>query len=193
MNEYNKEKYRQAVSELIPWMKQRIGESDDVKIRVRIEDIKNEMGHEFLDKTDSAIFKDLRYILFDEGLFVTKGRHKDGSALLIFRIVSQRDRPPRDPGEGDIETVPGISEIGDMPYSENFDIEEIAKIAEENKDIILKVEPINEDSLDVYINLDAEKQRLVDGIVDMFNRFHATSVDLDYKQDGVRILGFQWD
>ena len=39
----------------------------------------------------------------------------------------------------------------------------------------------------------ADKERIKDGMVSMFNNFNAQSIDLDYERKNVRIFTFMWD
>ena len=99
--------------------------------------------------------------------------------------------------------VQGIRSVKNIEDFSGFDSEQVVRTIEENKDIILKVEPYKphdsfEDAIDVYLNLKAEKTRLVDGILNIFNKFEATSVNLEYNKTrgtthGIRILRFWWD
>lgn len=87
--------------------------------------------------------------------------------------------------------VPGIDEIKKMESLGDFDVDKIVEVIESNKDIIRRVEP-GEYSISIYLNLRATKDKLVGGMVDMFGKFGAHSVDLDYDK-GIRILKFWWD
>lgn len=48
-------------------------------------------------------------------------------------------------------------------------------------------------SMKVYLNMVADKERIKDGMVSMFNNFNAQSIDLDYERKNVRIFTFMWD
>ena len=39
----------------------------------------------------------------------------------------------------------------------------------------------------------ADKERIKDGMVSMFNNFNAQSIDLDYERKNARIFTFMWD
>lgn len=48
-------------------------------------------------------------------------------------------------------------------------------------------------SMKVYLNMVADKERIKDGMVSMFNNFNAQSIDLDYERKNARIFTFMWD
>ncbi len=72
------------------------------------------------------------------------------------------------------KSVRGIERIRDMESYGNFDTDKIVDVVIANKDIIRKVET-GEGRIDVYLNLRANKQRLVDGMVEIFKKFNAYS------------------
>lgn len=189
--EYKKEDYIQAISGLIPWIKEKISGSTDGTIGVRIEDIKKDMGHEFANKAFNDIFKGLRHALFYEDIIVTKGRHKDGAMILLFRTRIEQDKPPTSPMDEEEESVPGINEIRESEDFNDFESKKIVEIVEANKNIIKKVESIARNSIDIYLNLGTNRQDLVKGIIDMINEFGATSVEYEERR-GEMILGFAW-
>ncbi len=92
------------------------------------------------------------------------------------------------------KSVKGIGRIKKMESLGDFDVDKIADAIDANKDIIRRVEPgeSGEYSISIYLNLRATKDKLVCGVADLFKRFDACSVDLDYDK-GVRILKFWWD
>lgn len=192
--EYKKEDYIQAISGLIPWIKENISGSTDGTIRVRMEDIKKDMGPEFANKAFNDIFKGLRHALFYEDIIVTKGRQKiDGGMILLFRTKIEQDKPPTNPmDEEEEESVPGINEIKESEDFNDFEPKKIVEIVEANKNIIKKVESIARNSIDIYLNLGINRQDLVKGIIDMINNFGATSVEYEERR-GEMILGFAWD
>lgn len=90
------------------------------------------------------------------------------------------------------KSVLGIGKIRKMESLGDFDVDKIVEVINTNKDIIRKVESDCEDSISVYLNLRATKDKLVSGMIDIFGKFNAHSVDLHYDK-GVRILKFWWD
>lgn len=97
--------------------------------------------------------------------------------------------------------VQGIEEIECIERLGGFDVGDIVKTIELHKDAILKVERIDvistsrptvDYAIKVCINLKADKKKLIDAITDMFNKFKATSVDLDSEKNG-KTLTFWWD
>jgi hypothetical protein len=96
-----------------------------------------------------------------------------------------------------IRPVPGIDKVEKMESSGNFEVEKVIEVISDNKDIINNVEAGDSDAGDysISVNLNiggVSKVRLVDGVVDMFNRFNQSSVDL-IADNGVRTLKFWWD
>lgn len=89
------------------------------------------------------------------------------------------------------KSVRGIDNVRKMESSGDFDADKIVDAVIANKDVIRKVE-ISENHIDVYLNLRASKQRLVDGIAEMYKKFDACTVDLEYDK-GIRVLKFWWD
>jgi len=89
------------------------------------------------------------------------------------------------------KSVHGIESVKDMESSGNFDADKIVEVLITNKDIIRKVET-GKDHIDVYLNLRASRQRLVDGIAEMYKKFDACTVDLECDK-GIRVLSFWWD
>lgn len=87
-------KYAQAIASQVQWFKDRIKENADGKIRARAKDIAGAMGPEFKKKTDKAIYWGLKFVLFHEGIVVTTGKAKDGSALLVMRFATPEDKLP---------------------------------------------------------------------------------------------------
>ena len=90
------------------------------------------------------------------------------------------------------KSVLGIGKIRKMESSGDFEVEKVVEVINANKDIIRKVESDGEDSISIYLNLRATKDKLVGGIVEMYDKFNARSVDLHYDK-GIRILKFWWD
>ena len=87
-------KYAQSIANDVPWLKDKIEESPDKKIRVKSKDIANAMGPEFAKKSDTAIYWGLKFVLFHEGIVVDTGTAKDKSKLLVMRTATPEDKLP---------------------------------------------------------------------------------------------------
>ena len=103
-------KYAVGIQKTIPWIREQIAEAPDGIIRVKNEDIRNEMGGEFVKKNDSSVYWGLKYVLFQEGIVVDTGTKKTDEKLLIMRIANDDDHLPAslakylEPSEEDDET-----------------------------------------------------------------------------------------
>lgn len=87
-------KYAVAIQKSIPWIKEEIGKAKDGLIRVKNEDIRKEMGGEFVKKNDTSVYWGLKYVLFQEGIVVETGTKNTGEKLLIMRNADDEDRLP---------------------------------------------------------------------------------------------------
>jgi hypothetical protein len=87
-------KYAQAIAKDVMWLKEQITESPDKKIRLKVRDIANAMGGEFVKKSDTAIYWGLKFVLFHEGIVVDTGTAKDKSKLLVMRTATPEDKLP---------------------------------------------------------------------------------------------------
>jgi hypothetical protein len=106
-------KYSVGIKKSVPWIKQEIENSAEKKIFIKSNEIKKEMGGEFVKKNDTSIYWGLKYALFQEGVVVGQGTHKDNGRLLVFRLANDSDRLPpslskyletdEEPGPIDIE------------------------------------------------------------------------------------------
>lgn len=94
-------KYAKAIAPHVQWFKDSIDESSDKAILVKVADIKNELGGEFVKKNDVSIYWALKYVLFSEGIVVDTSTHEDGGKLLAMRHGTEDDRLP-----------PSLSNIG---------------------------------------------------------------------------------
>lgn len=72
------------------------GDIEDIgEIRVKAKDIIKEMGREFERKNPSSLIYGIRYVLFQEDIFLVKEMvHKDGSAIYVLRDVRSGDKLP---------------------------------------------------------------------------------------------------
>lgn len=87
-------KYAIAIQKNIPWIKEQIKKSKDGFIRVKNEDIRKEMGGEFVKKNETSVYWGLKYVLFQEGVVVESGTKDTGEKLLIMRLADNEDRLP---------------------------------------------------------------------------------------------------
>jgi hypothetical protein len=92
-------------------------------IRVKNEDIKKEMGSEFAKKHGTSIYWGLKYVLFQEGIWVTTGKHNDGSDVLVMRSTVPEDKLPDSLTKGDKEKEgeEEVEEEGPLPEDEKED------------------------------------------------------------------------
>jgi hypothetical protein len=87
-------KYAQAVAKDVAWLQEQIAESPDKKIRIKVRDMANAMGGDFVKKSDTAIYWGLKFVLFHEGIVVDTGTAKDKSKLLVMRTATPEDKLP---------------------------------------------------------------------------------------------------
>jgi hypothetical protein len=87
-------KYAQAIAPNVRWLLDRIRESPDGKIRVKVKDIAKVMGTDFEKKSDTAIYWGLKFVLFHEGIVVDTGTAKDKGKLLVMRQAAPDDKLP---------------------------------------------------------------------------------------------------
>lgn len=85
-------KYRIAAQKIVPFLKENI-ESKET-IRMKTEDLKKEMGSDFAKKHPTSMYWGLKYALFQEGIWVITGKHKDGSEMLVMRGATPEDKLP---------------------------------------------------------------------------------------------------
>lgn len=87
-------KYAQAIAPHVRWLLDRIKDSPDKKIRIKVRDIAKVMGPEFDKKSDTAIYWGLKFVLYHEGIVVDTGTAKDKSKLLVMREATEKDVLP---------------------------------------------------------------------------------------------------
>lgn len=85
-------KYRVTIQKIVPFLKENIEKKET--IRLRVDDIKKEMGNDFAKKHATSIYWGLKYSLFQEGIWVTTGKHNDGSEMLVMRTATSEDKLP---------------------------------------------------------------------------------------------------
>ena len=87
-------KYAIAIQSQLAWIEEQIANSPDGVIRIKNEDIRKEMGGEFVKKADGSVYWALKYVLFQEGIVVDTGTHSNGSKLLLMREANDDDVLP---------------------------------------------------------------------------------------------------
>lgn len=113
-------KYKVAIQKIAPFLKENIEKKET--IRVKTDDLKKEMGGEFATKHATSVYWGLKYTLFNEGIWVTTGKHTDGSDVLVMREATPDDKLPDsltkggvkgdsgNGGDGGEEDLPDIDE-----------------------------------------------------------------------------------
>jgi hypothetical protein len=116
-------KYRLAIQKIVPFLKESIEANGT--IRAKTEDIKKEMGGEFAKRHGTSIYWGLKYSLFHEGIWVTTGKHNDGSEVLVMRDATPEDKLPdsllkgSEGDEGGEKDLPDIDTDKDITDDEN--------------------------------------------------------------------------
>lgn len=86
-------KYAKAVKSIVPWLDEKIADSPDGTIRVRIKDIAKEIGLE--SRTEYAIYWGLRFALFkNHNIYSDMKSDSQGNKILVMRIKREDDRLP---------------------------------------------------------------------------------------------------
>lgn len=116
-------KYRLAIHKIAPFLKENIEAKET--IRVKTDDLKKEMGGEFATKHATSIYWGLKYTLFNEGIWVTTGKHTDGSDVLVMRSATPEDKLPDsltkggEKGDNDKESEKDEDTLPDIDEDEN--------------------------------------------------------------------------
>ena len=118
-------KYKLAIQKIVPFLKENIEKKET--IRLKSEDIKKEMGGEFAKRHATSIYWGLKYALFQEGIWVTTGKHTDGSDVLVLRDATSEDKLPdsltkggeKGEKEGDEGPLPEDEDEGPLHEDEN--------------------------------------------------------------------------
>lgn len=85
-------KYRAAIANTVPWFKEQINKRET--IRVKLSEIKKEMGREFESKADVSVEWGLKYVLFHEGIWITHGKTVKDENILLMRNSTSKDKLP---------------------------------------------------------------------------------------------------
>ncbi len=86
------EKYEIAVEKHLEWIKKSIESSKDGTIRMKITDFAKELGPDFVKKSPVVIQRNLKSVLFNNGIIIESGLHRDGEKLLIMRFATKADK-----------------------------------------------------------------------------------------------------
>lgn len=105
-------KYRIGLESHIQWFKDEIGKSKDGSIRVKNADILKNIGSG-VGRNPTSIYWAVKYVLFQEGMWVSQGKHKSGDDLLVVRMATKDDKLPPSLAEK-IETGKEVEKEVDM-------------------------------------------------------------------------------
>lgn len=84
--------YEIALKNIIPLLKDEIEKRET--IRVKAKDIHKEMGRKFEMKQPTSLLWGIRYVMFKEDIFLSMGKHQDGSDIYVLRKVTTGDKLP---------------------------------------------------------------------------------------------------
>lgn len=115
-------KYKVAVQKILPFLKDSI--QDKGTIRVKTEDIKKELGGDFANKHATSMYWGLKYVLFQEGVWVSTGQHTDGSDVLIMRSATEKDVLPDSLTKQDKEGADVNTEVYEKEADNGGEVEE---------------------------------------------------------------------
>lgn len=85
-------KYAFAIQDHMTWIKKSIGESKDGCVRMKVKDLAKELGFE--TNNEMYIYQALKYVMFNEGVFVKTGTSKVGDKLFVMRLITRTDTLP---------------------------------------------------------------------------------------------------
>lgn len=124
-------KYRTAIQNALPFLKESIAEKET--IRMKVDDVKKEMGKDFVSKHATSLYWGLKYVLFNEGIWVTTGKHNDGSDMFVMRNATPDDKLPDSLQKGlNKETGKDEGKEDDL-LDIDIDIDEDEDVNEEDK------------------------------------------------------------
>jgi hypothetical protein len=78
-------KYCDAIAPHISWIKEQIKKSPDRMIRMKTRNVAEEFG--LIDQDEDNIYRELKDVLFKEGIIVDSSEHKSGEKLLVMRLM----------------------------------------------------------------------------------------------------------
>ena len=88
--------YEKNISKLIPWIIEQVNKSPDKILRLRIIDIKKEMGPELEDKNDTDMYWGLKFVLYKHGINVELGSTKNDEKILKMKIIRDSGYIPKE-------------------------------------------------------------------------------------------------
>lgn len=86
-------KYREGLGPHIGWLREEIEKSPDGKVRIKTNDMLKIIGSG-IGKNPTSIYWGVRYTLFQDGLAVSQGTHRNGEDLLVIRVANDDDMLP---------------------------------------------------------------------------------------------------
>lgn len=86
-------KYRVGLESHIQWFKDEIEKSKDGSIRIKNADIIKNIGS-VVGRNPTSIYWAVKYVLFQEGMWVSQGKHKGGDDILVIRMTTKDDKLP---------------------------------------------------------------------------------------------------
>jgi len=87
-------KYTDAMVPLVPHLKEQIAKAKDGVIRVKNKDIAKELGGSFVKLNATSLYWGLKSSLFEQGIVVGTGTHRDGDKILTMREKVEGDVLP---------------------------------------------------------------------------------------------------
>ncbi len=89
-------KYAEAIerTNLVPWLRESIEKSSDKYVRILTREIAREMGEEFEEKSEAAIYWGVKFILFHEDIIVDIGMSNNDESMLVMRKRNKEDKLP---------------------------------------------------------------------------------------------------
>lgn len=96
-------KYREGLGPHVDWFKEEIAKSADGKVRIKNSDILKIVGNG-VGKNPTSVYWGVRYTLFQDGLAVSQGTHRNGESLLVIRVANDDEVLPTSLSGIDTET-----------------------------------------------------------------------------------------
>lgn len=119
-------KYTDAIAPMVPHLKEQIAASKDGIIRVKNKDIAKELGGTFAKLNVTSIYWGLKASLFEQGIVVNTGTHRDGDKILTMRTREKDDVLPKSLTKNKKESGPVAAEAdeADLPEDDELDPEQ---------------------------------------------------------------------
>lgn len=89
------QEYRLAMVKLLPWLIDNIMDSENFRIVVLVDDLAKEMGVKFTTKSDQALYRGIRYVLFNESFNVEMGKSRSGKQVFVIKLGTEDDKLPQ--------------------------------------------------------------------------------------------------